>query len=117
MKTQTKINYLTKARDLIADKNDWCQGHNALDRTNRDVHPKDRKAKRFCAQGAILKVVRDNAQCTTVGIKLADLLDDESYGCVVAINDNTSTGHAHRRVMGVFNRAIKKLRKQLEQGE
>ena len=42
MKTQTKISYLSKARNLITNKDNWCQGDSAVDENGEMcANPKD----------------------------------------------------------------------------
>ena len=74
-----------------------------------------KNAVRFCAVGAVTRVVRNSANFNRNVYTLEDLLDNEcnidfDRDNIVRVNDHDSV-HAHRSVMGVFNRAIKKLQK------
>ena len=60
MKVETKLKYMKRARNLIANKDNWCQEHNALHKDGGITEPKHRDAMRFCAMGAVIKVVRSN---------------------------------------------------------
>lgn len=123
MRIGTQIKYLEKARDLIANKENWCQGSYAVDAEGEEVGFRERSAVRFCAQGAVRKVLRSTMDHESL-IRLLDQevpndFDEPAEGCekhcghcIIDLNDSSSP-HAHRRVVGAFNRTIKKLQSQL----
>ena len=123
MKISTKIKCLEKARDLISDKDNWCQNYASLDEKGHFASPRGKDAVRWCATGAIEKVRHHRTPKGDAYQSLSDELyqDLPTSGnffiqpCSIEdLNDDNSTGHTHRRVIGVFNRTIKRLKK--EQG-
>ena len=115
MRTATKIKYLKKARDLISDKNRWCQGVLAKDKSGHPVTETSREAYSFCAIGALGKVCPVTSNWGEDVIHLESILQGNlpwDYTFVARLNDEEKP-HTHRRVIGTFNRAIKSLERAL----
>ena len=116
MRTATKIKYLKKARDLISDKDRWCQGSFAKDKGGHPVSSNDRKAYSFCTVGVINKVCpKDRIDWRLNAQRLKELLMNhlpDGYYSIINLNDEKKP-HTHRRVIGTFNRAIKSLESEL----
>jgi hypothetical protein len=96
---------ITRAREIIADKHHWTQGTPAALQNGRPTLPNDKRASRFCATGAMMRVgfelTGDLAQarllteaacaalCPAIINDACDPLD-----AVQMINDKYRTGHA-----------------------
>lgn len=104
------VEILRQARELIADKSRWTQKTFARRTGGSGVHSKDNDAICWCAKGAVAKTSSSFEEfCNAL-----DILDGVSldlYGNhVVAINDDdTDVDSSHRRVLRVYDEAIKRI--------
>ena len=94
---------LVRAKALIAEKSRWCQGTFARDELGLPVDPCHKDARRWCAIGAIYKVM---------GIKMVGkqhiVLDYLNTGCGTDTTAATNDSGYHGDVMLVYDQAIRK---------
>lgn len=110
----TVLEVLEKARALIADKKRWTQREFARNRRSETVSPDDPEACRWCAAGAVMRVLGlaesdlydDSAALSTHNAALAALeLHARIGGYNVSVADvNDSLGWA--AAMNLYDRAI-----------
>ena len=136
IRRDTVLRRLIAARDLISKKKNWLRGRSAAreDGTGTPIHSKS--AISFCATGAIRRVTRVDRQRTGSSVhanealrRLASALPSDapiSGGAtdrIQGFNDQLDLSESrtvsqletskHRRVVAVFNRAIKTLEAEL----
>jgi hypothetical protein len=118
---------LIAARDLISTKDNWVQGSEAVDNDGDDVQAESTSATRFCAVGAIRRVTFADARrrkepsfSNSYYDEIKRRVDDEVTrdqsiigNDIISVNDRPG-GHSRRRVVKLFNRAIKTLETELE---
>ena len=115
MKTST---ILGKARELIRLKSKWCDGVEARDKNGDEVDPWDKTAVKFCANGAVLKVVGEKKNETTEDADIAKNYLDvaaiaEGYEDIFDYNDNNG---GHKGVQKLFTKAIKSAKQDEKEG-
>jgi hypothetical protein len=115
---------LIAARDLLSNKENWTVGRFAADADGRTVDDASSpQAAKFCAVGAIRRVTFADAkrrgESTFTGGDYAELVKErveaelpQGFSSIIGLND-TGGGHARRRVVATFNRAIKTLEAEL----
>jgi hypothetical protein len=117
---------LTAARDLLSSRDNWVQGTEAQDTEGNDISADQPGAVRFCAVGAIRRVTFADAKRrgeSTFNDSYynelerrvnAEVSRDSSISSddIIDVNDRPG-GHSRRRVVSLFNRAIKTLEGEL----
>ena len=100
-----ELEILRKARKLIEDPERWTKGQFARDTDGEPLsNGFDSDAVCWCAAGAIEHV--SNLDCTVGAAGRATvLLQEAAGGPLASFNDGTE----HRRVLELFDKAIKKL--------
>ena len=86
---------LAAARELISDKNRWCQGSEAEDAAGRWILPSHLNAVRWCALGAVEKV-SDISRALDI---FADTMD------VININDDMG----HEAILAYLDARIEEM--------
>jgi hypothetical protein len=94
---------LVQARAIIADPNKWTTQAFARDKGGYSTSAHSENACRFCAVGAVKKVLGDNRD-SEGGLlyKVWNLLDEASGSTIAYTNDNK--GHAE--VLAAYDKAI-----------
>lgn len=102
METDTKL-VLTKARELIADPDNWTQGEYARDARWRSVNPLHPEAVRWCAWGAMCRAKNTLAVDYDMGAfgRLAPR-GGSILSALMNFNDNST----HAEVLDLFDTAI-----------
>ena len=112
------LDILTKARDLIADPDNWTQGEEARDKYCFAVSPDSPEACRWCATGALLCVANSDPDILATSYKRAlgrltdcahELMSGHRnpYQCpIISLNDKDG----HEQIMLAFDRAIAKAK-------
>ena len=102
---------LIKARTLISHKDNWIQQQYAEDKNGLVRAPRDPRACKFCAIGAIYAVIDDEIKKQNAIKALAQFADrwtsEYEDKIVVAFNDDEET--THEEVLEVYNKAIEAL--------
>lgn len=89
---------LIKAKEVIANPENWIQGSYAIDKDNNTAYGFNKNTVCFCSIGAIQKVLGSNK------LNKAENFLREAAGCnIVEYNDE----HTHSEVMEVWDKAIK----------
>ena len=88
----TEADKLRAARALIEDPKRWCQCNYAISRLGNSVKPTSKRAVKWCAVGACIKIGAST-----------DLLRDVAI-CRDIVSTNDCNGHGE--VMAMFDRAI-----------
>lgn len=99
---------LQRARELIADENNWCQGVYALNRHGRIVNVEDRFAVRFCMNGALARAAGlsiNEVEKGEIMRHLRPFLNGNNLHFAHRFNDT----HAHAEVLAAFDKAISSL--------
>lgn len=90
---------LKRAKKLV--ERGWCKGALARDADGKRVHPFDKSARHWCAEGALQRAAEDD--CRGRGVALC-YLDRAAGGCDVGwFNDRQRT---RRPVLAAFDRAV-----------
>jgi hypothetical protein len=101
------LTVLALARDLLSDEGRWVKGWYAVDARGRDADPCASRARRWCAAGALYRVV-DGAAIAARGRATAEARGLLMRACperyVEKFNDAPTTTHAD--VLALFDRAI-----------
>lgn len=117
---------LIAARDLLSSRDNWVQGTEAQDSEGNDIGADRPEAVRFCAVGAIRRVTfadRKRRGESTFNDSYynelerrvnAEVDQDSSTDAIdiIEVNDRHG-GHSRRKVVSLFNRAIKTLEEEL----
>lgn len=109
MGDMTPAEVLRAARALIADPARWCQYVLAQNAHNQSVAPLDPDATRWCAVGALCRVL-DYA-----GLHLWSEIEawlreaNDARLAIAVVNDSGSPERAHANVLATFDRAIARL--------
>jgi hypothetical protein len=101
------LTVLALARDLLADETRWVKGRYAVDRRGYSTDPRGRRARRWCAVGALH---RAGSGADPAAEREAEALLRAACGARTAVvgveqfNDRPGTRHAD--VLAAFDRAI-----------
>lgn len=110
------LKVLEQARSLIADEACWLQKVYAEDEYGHGVDPTDTAACAWCATGSIIRASRsyEGDSCHRAYLELAAHLpeDREDYPFWRIANFNDS--HTHAEVLFLFDRAIARLRQEVQ---
>src|SRR6478672_8357649 len=89
-----KLQVIEKARALIDDERHWCRGELARDINALSICPKDSRAERRCALGALIAsaygITDDLSRAHDLAISAVRPL----YGSATLVNVNDVRGHA-----------------------
>lgn len=96
---KSTVEILREARDLISDRDRWCQGVEALTKEGIDVDARHPKAIRWCALGAVWKLpIKHKDWEDAVRVLYA------GCGSLTEFNDS----HTHAEVLALFDDAIQR---------
>ena len=100
------IDVLKNAKAVIADPQNWCQGHLATDNKGNEVDTTNEKATCFCALGALYKSFDKLGNWNYDALQaMNDVVQMNSdYDTITAFNDETDRKHSD--VVRMFNKAI-----------
>lgn len=108
-----QIAWLTEARDLISDRKRWCQGSRAKDTHGRIVEPNSPDAVKWCATGAICKVLNLEYIDPRHIARLHRKALQRMVGSIETYNDSRS----HKQVLAIFDETIEDLKHSLREAE
>ena len=94
---------LKRAKNLIEDKQKWCQRTWAVDENGRPVSPLGESAVKWCSKGAIRREAALAAATVSTEAYLYDAAHKLGYEGVAALNDLGG----HSKAMEAFDVAIK----------
>lgn len=103
------VDVLQRARELITDENNWCQGVYALNRHGRIVNVEDRFAVRFCMNGALARAAGlsiNEVEKGEIMRHLRPFLNGNNLHFAHRFNDD----HTHAEVLAAFDKAIASIR-------
>ena len=104
MSRPLKVQIVERARQLIADEENWCQRHLALDVNGAVVSPTSVKAVKRCGLGALImaayRIIPDHRRAYDLAIKAMRPL----HGSATLVNVNDVRGHV--AVLALFDEVI-----------
>jgi len=108
MSDKTTVDVLREARALLSDRKHWTHHAYARDARSVAVEPRDSRAARWCAMGALERVrpATDSAVITLAAHMLARAVSGRQTGAagtVMAVNDM----RGYRFVLAMYDEAIR----------
>lgn len=109
--TKTAKDLLIEARAVIEDPQNWITGHYAQDRTGRSVAEWSAQACKWCAKGALYKVIYGTRDGFVTSVeengRAHNALDAaalvlKGHDSIIALNDR----EGHMAVLEAYNHAI-----------
>ena len=96
---------LQRARNLIANRSDWCTGHYALDVFGKATPPVNDSCVAFCASGAVKHATKHDSYLGYMCIStlVRTMIGKSKYCTVTGFNDNST----HTAVLRLFDEAIR----------
>ena len=94
---------LTAALEIIQDPDRWCQQHWAVDEWGGEIPPGWHTAAKWCASGALCKVV-GSIKAFRLTRKLDAVAGVDTGAEVIAVHVNDHMGHGD--VVAMYKRAI-----------
>ena len=103
MKVKTKF---IEMRELL--KKDWCQGFEALDENDNEVHVKSQSACKFCLLGASYRICESIEQSTILDEIVKEKINKGNGGPTVQIHDwNDNALRKQEEVIALLDEIIK----------
>ncbi len=99
-----KLQLIEKARELIADEENWCRGYLAIDRNGFLTDPSSSEARKRCALGALIAAAHQFTSNTRWANELACNALRPVYGSNTVVLANDHKGHA--AVLALFDEAL-----------
>lgn len=109
------LNLLKEARETISKPENWVQGSFACDDEGALVDPRSKKARCFCAMGALQKHTLSQYPQLEIAFAAARRLIKalpDGWHFVTEYNDATTT--THEEVLALFDRAIDQQELEIE---
>jgi hypothetical protein len=99
---------VARAREIIADPGRWVQAEYALAKNDAPVDPTDPLAYRFCAVGAIRRVVHeigrgDNGLASRIQVALEEFIHQHHPGLEDDLEDVNDGHEGHATVLKLFD--------------
>ena len=98
------LELLRRAKRLIKNKNNWCQGYYARDSDGQIVEANTPEARQWCATGALMKIGNDMQMTCVYGMDFCaqtELVEGTTKS-IALFNDKFE----HEDVMLMFDQAI-----------
>src|SRR6188508_2947423 len=104
MSRPLKVQIVERARELVADEQNWCQRHLAQDVNGASVSPTSASAVKRCGLGAVIAAAYQLTHDFDVAHQLGHEALRTRYGPSTLIYVNDSRGHA--AVLALFDEVI-----------
>jgi hypothetical protein len=104
MSRPLKVQIVERARELVADEQNWCQRHLALDVNGASVSPTSTAAVKRCGLGAVIAAAYQLTHDLDEAYHLGHEALRPRYGPSTVIYTNDVRGHA--AVLALFDEVI-----------
>ena len=104
MSRPLKLQIVEQARALIADEQNWCGRHLAMDVNGVAVSPTSASAVKWCGLGAVIAAAYQLTHDSDAAHQLGHEALRPRYGAATLIHVNDTRGHA--AVLALFDEVI-----------
>ena len=104
MSRPLKVQIVERARELVADEQNWCQRHLAQDVNGASVSPTSTAAVKRCGLGAVIAAAYQLTHDFDAAHQLGHEALRPRYGAATLVHVNDMRGHA--AVLALFDEVI-----------
>ena len=104
MSRPLKVQIVERARELVADEQNWCQRHLAQDVNGASVSPTSTAAVKRCGLGAVIAAAYQLTHNADAAYQVGYQVLRPRYGSATLIHVNDVRGHA--AVLALFDEVL-----------
>ena len=104
MSRPLKVQIVERARELVADEQNWCQRHLAQDVNGASVSPTSTAAVKRCGLGAVIAAAYQLTHNADAAYQVGYQVLRPRYGSATLIHINDVRGHA--AVLALFDEVL-----------